>query len=477
MRLKAEDSFTDDDRQLFSLVMAKAIELRGPRKGSEGWGVLPGPLLVWARELNPRTSDLRDGLDGFPKGLQKWPAAFRSATPAQHSFYESLALAVQFAESAGIQDGRRVLAVLAKVSQILTSSDRKVVLPGMTLALTSVAPAVKRFLKAYAVEDAPLQRAAPPVQGLWAFGRVRNDEKGEFIRGPFAAISHATHIGPRRADKLENQDATFVKVGSNGEILFALADGVSTSYGSRYAAASGAEFFCTTLDERIREGHSASAALFKTIVSDTQAHIERQAEDLRDRSESEGWQLVHGTSKLTREVAIWNIENTFSRRLRNASPALCATLLGGLAVRGPLPGQWSFHVVRLGDGVVEVFGSTSVVSAMTMDRSETELATSLCPGPLGRAAVESLEYTTGVCGPDQSLLLSSDGLLRGHSETVAATLASVSDKFATERGTNTPLDVLVDAASYADRQQSDLFGDNLGLIVIAPIPLSFVGVA
>jgi hypothetical protein len=116
----------------------------------------------------------------------------------------------------------------------------------------------------------------------------------------------------------------------------------------------------------------------------------------------------------------------------------------------------------------------AVTTVLPMDTSETYLNTYLCPGPNGKASLERAEYVVLKLPKDsERILVSSDGLARGHGDPIAYALnAACPDRLHSLDQTNASaaLDVLEQAASYADRrfeqQHEEYFGDNLSLIVI-----------
>ena len=297
-------------------------------------------------------------------------------------------------------------------------------------------------------------------------GAERLDERGNVVQSPSATVSHATHIGPHRADKLENQDATFATVGSRGEVIFTVADGVSTSFGARYAAAAAGEYFCKALASRLAEGGLVSREMISDTLRRTQAFLEQQAKGLAMAEESAIWDVVRGASNLSRESVVRMIEKTLTDQ-GFKYPVLATTLMGGVAHRDCQTRNWVVQIFRVGDGWAEVSCAHGIEVLLNMDQERTHLSSVLCPGPLGSACVDGFEYVSRECGPDDYLLLSTDGLLRGPaSGTLHGILMDVSSVFASGNGPKNPLGVLNDAATHEDQQQAGLFRDNLGIAFV-----------
>ena len=116
---------------------------------------------------------------------------------------------------------------------------------------------------------------------------------------------------------------------------------------------------------------------------------------------------------------------------------------------------------------------------LSIDSLETEITASLSPGPIGQKALLSPETIQQTIGIGEALLISSDGLTRGHRSLVSQQLREIvgtsSLGLCREDGSSA-LVVLQRAAEHADaafksNQQVHLFNDNLSLIVLVNSPV------
>jgi hypothetical protein len=187
------------------------------------------------------------------------------------------------------------------------------------------------------------------------------------------------------------------------------------------------------------------------------------------------WDEVHGASRLSREVARRLCQNTLEPKNRAWGPVMATTLLGGVVVT--THDATRVHLITIGDGVVELGGALAGAppeQLLTTDPNETAISESLSPGPLGRRTVAQLTANAAFTLPrTATLVVSSDGLARGHTSPVYTKLEelAVEDGFpalSEERGAT--LRVLARCASFADaeheRDAANLFNDNLSLVLI-----------
>jgi len=289
---------------------------------------------------------------------------------------------------------------------------------------------------------------------------------------------HASHVGPTYAEKGENQDATFA-VKDGNRVLFALADGVSTSYGSRFSAISIVRVFCNKLQELLSNEVRPSHDLLKRAALETHDWLDTALNFLIANPEAPEWEKFRGESKMRNEVAIKFCENTLTLKDRFWGPVMASTLLGGVVQPSEDRRSFEMLALRVGDGLIESIenfsGDESARPLLAMDAQETEISASLSPGPLGKNSLTSIEIIDHRITPGETILISSDGLARGHKNSVAQELRKISGKsvnFSPSRDHAEALKILDKAAKFADAEfkrdpQVSLFGDNLSLIVIS----------
>lgn len=319
---------------------------------------------------------------------------------------------------------------------------------------------------------------APPANGrplakteLTAFTlaqlQQRPDEQGQCVTVAGLKLWHASHCGPVLAAKAENQDATWAdSVGGN--LVFALADGVSTSLGARLAAALAARAFVTRAAHSLNHTpHLAAAELLRAAAAYAQQQLEELLDQFRRAPHAPQFAALRGP--VQPEVAVRLLANTLTRH-KNWGPALATTLLGGVAVRQPQTASFQVHIAVSGDGAIEHFDAAqqSWRRELATDPALTALADALCPGPAGRAGLQALRLLPPVTlRPGDTLLLSSDGLARGHQETVSAILSQHNCWPDGSPQADFAWQVLARAAQTADRSESTtLFADNLSLLLL-----------
>jgi hypothetical protein len=280
-------------------------------------------------------------------------------------------------------------------------------------------------------------------------------------------VSFASHKGPAAADKLENQDAVLVKRVS-ASLVFALCDGVSTSYGARYGAARAVATFCSHLCQQLTAQQRTSdrrdlSQILGMAASHTQDNLSVFLEALLKDDANSDWRLLRSGSPVQRSVERKLCENTCAPQTgRSWAPVLATTLIGGV-IQHSADGA-EVHVLRLGDGVIEVIdGAAPVESLLAMNSKETAIDSVLCPGPKGQASVKAVQVANRMIARGQSLVISSDGLIRGIEGTV-------SDGLMLRDGqSRVAADILRDASDRANQHNSqttasDLYADNLSLI-------------
>jgi hypothetical protein len=159
--------------------------------------------------------------------------------------------------------------------------------------------------------------------------------------------------------------------------------------------------------------------------------------------------------------------------------ALTATLIGGIVQFNRDTGIQQIELLRIGDGSVEHVDSVGkVTSILDTDPDELAISEGIGPGPRSRAIFEQpdqLVAKTVMLGPRESLIVSSDGLARGHKQTVTSKVAELlGEEFwqtARVEEADAALRMLHKACSAADEifrsdAKQSLFADNVSLIVI-----------
>lgn len=310
----------------------------------------------------------------------------------------------------------------------------------------------------------------PILERLKIYLENRPDEKGEvfnFEQNPFE-IRHASFIGPVHAQKSENQDATYVKLIDPG-FIFALADGVGTSMGARVASALAVREFC----ERAANEIERNSCFRKESLSSALEHVHRRLNELLEvfleKVAEPDFASVRGI--IQPDVAGRLCQNTINPKRRHWGPVLSTTLIGGAVLKSGH--KYIACLVRIGDGAVERSrageSGDGISSYFDMNEEEMAIESSLCPGPLGELSVKKAEITDMIeLKEGDTLLISSDGLVRGHHLKVLEILKEFNTDFKNAQ----PFDLLKDISNRADRLYNDsshqqkLFSDNISMILV-----------
>jgi hypothetical protein len=280
-------------------------------------------------------------------------------------------------------------------------------------------------------------------------------------------ISRASSRGPNYAQKAENQDATFFK-GYQGGVVFALADGVSTSMGARVAAKIAVKEFCQYMVQKAGPGTPPADSL-KGAAHHVQRHLTVLLETIVPSIKEPIFAGIRGN--IPPETASRLCLNTLKPERRHWGPVFSATLLGGVVRK--LPGEHEVYILRIGDGIAEHYRKNNskdeVLPYFDVDRDEMLITSSLCPGPPGELSVKKAELQGPYrFNPGDSILISSDGLARGHSHRVWEKLKNINIDCQQSPAAN----VIDDVIRYTNDAGSDgmgpgqLFSDNLSLILI-----------
>ena len=401
-----------------------------------------------------------DQILAFWKGekIQNWPPWFGRSQSAfrEDPLYDCLGFCLDQCSAAGLCTGRDACRLVAAVAQ--------------TLCCTNIDLAKRnRSLVPQMIDQLPL----PPgsESGEADFVKDRPDERGARLLIENASLWLGSHVGPADADKCENQDAVWA-VPCSGGLVFALADGVSTSLESRDAAAIIAHRFCQEAVRLYVPTASMQEVLLEAARS-TQQYLDNKLEKiLADPTGAEATDLLR-RSELG-ETTTWIVlSNTKSEEKDFLQPAMASTLIGGFLLRSATDEQFNCTVLCLGDGAIELLTKEGTIDQkLITDPEVTQISQSLGPGPRSRVALEGenvmmIEFSIPA---GQWLLISSDGLARGHSNTIWEELTQVVGnprEVLARSGDTGAIQLLSEAAKAAfQRGDQSLFSDNLSLIVV-----------
>jgi len=168
------------------------------------------------------------------------------------------------------------------------------------------------------------------------------------------------------------------------------------------------------------------------------------------------------------------LQNTLSGERPFLPSAMAATLIGGVLHPFPPNGECEWVILCIGDGAVEQITSSGLVEQkFTTDPAVTQISEAIGPGALARHVLEDERVTMLTCtmNPGDKLLISSDGLARGHANSVWVELMELAgDPGKQLRSGNhaAALRLLSDAALAAEARGADdsLLEDNLSLILL-----------
>jgi serine/threonine protein phosphatase PrpC len=475
------------------------------RKAGKRFGIPFASLLKFARQDALTFDDLtRWSQDGYSKssiiqrdgpqacGTVSIPHFEQRALPiaarGQIMFPELLQFAVESSGRFCLQPSH-VCRVLAAVGQTLDAHDLRFREKNRSLADRYRAAAKKRVTPNVDVPPPPpsiqpeaelesprfVVQAPPPWQGEYR----RQEEQAGCLRLERAALWHASYIGPRSAEKSENQDATFAMTSAAISglpcLAFALADGVSSSLGSRFAATSIVQRFCEYVSRQFSKDEEVGGQELIYAARQTQASLEELARALLHEVKSASFESMLGT-ELTPKASVRVLQNTLNPKVAAMPSALNATLIGGV-VQPRENTVVRVALLRIGDGSVEhidAHGKVSVVLAT--DPATMAISEAMGPGPPSRRLFEqthSLSATSVLLAPGDSLVISSDGLARGHDRPISTKLEELlGEPWRGEcwREADAALQILHRACASADEESArgiqGLFADNVSLIVI-----------
>jgi len=382
------------------------------------------------------------------------------------------------AEKLNVEDGATLFRILAAVGQTLNSENDKFVFLNREIAQQRLQAAKRRMAARPGLPAAMATRQGTAKLRTSGFlVSKRRDEVGDCLKFGPLAIWHASYNGPRCGQKTENQDATAADCFPE-KATFALADGVGTSLGSRAAAAAFVRRFCDFPPNTRRWAE----CLPKDSIYALSEWMDEVLSQLLADPLSEDFKEVCGEN-FQRAAAIRLLDNTRTGHSLSMPAALTATLIGGIVRCTSDPARFEVDLLRVGDGLAErVTRDGTITPVLEMDPNETKISVAMGPGPLAREGLRRPGAITGrtiTLQEGEFLLISSDGLARGHQTSVAQQLKDllgrdILSNFQPE-DTASSLRILQAASERADELyektsgQTCLFGDNLSLIVISSL--------
>jgi hypothetical protein len=456
--------------ELFAATLAEA-----QKRWGKGDCLIPQGTLWcgWCVRNGFRLDDLQ--ALGRPDGLNvHWPAPLKEAHRLIHSgktpaFHAALNFALNNHQCYGVNEVSELARILAAVAQTLRpvgKAGRDYQQSNGSLAKQAGPSAQRQLQEALRPNQPPLppQQRVPTLDLGPYQQRSRPDEQGMRVTAAGLTLWHASHRGPEHAGKLKNQDATFALAVGNS-LVFALADGVSTSMGSRIAAAIVARSFCEHLatclhSSRPNESLRAAAMKAQERLDWLLTKVETSPNGAEFNDLYDGLQ-----PSAVRRI----LENTRTRKNRSLPLAFATTLLGGFVSPDNRSG-YQVYIVCVGDGLVEHRSSQgSITAVLTMDNQETAISATICPGLFGQESLRQAALQTCRLTSGDYLLISSDGLTRGHQQSVWMQLersgafqgiAPDSEQMAWQ--------ILDRACRVADARVEEprLFGDNLSLLLL-----------
>jgi len=461
-------------------------ELGGSLNG-EGGRVKFAALFLLAEE-KPGLADVREAVAQRVAPPHWLAPSTRNIIALGPPFWDLLEEALRYVQRLDIDDGGTVIHATALVLQTVASHVPEI-RAANSAYLESIVPQARQALRTHPepvpaqtpmedVEQEPTHARAFGVDRAFSSAGYRPDESTGVLRRTPSGILRvrlATHRGPSYANLRENQDAASADAG-DGRVVFALADGVSTSYGSRFAAWTAVQAAVAHLSNHapldgseiamraaLREAADAARRLVTECLTRALANLDEDT-----------WNLIRGAEPLPLSNARLFMDNTLKPKIASVGPAFASTLVAGI-VTEPRDGRPACaSVLRIGDGAVEVWrgADLSARSLFEVDHAETVISAAICPGPVGEQSIGSAQFARADLDPGDDLIVSSDGLTRGHSDLIITTLRNtIPDVFSKFDERSSALDVLTAAAARAEelhRQEGEgrLFEDNLALVRI-----------
>ena len=456
--IRPQELITSGDSEPILKLFAETLQLANAAKAEkcEVPVAPPGPYWLLANQ-GPPVAELQAFRDGVVP--QDWPPWFQRNRGGlqKDALYEAFLHCLECGPERGIESGRDLCRLMAAVAQTLYSTNLALVRRNRQLAA--------RWADSVGIENE------------WSdeklFVSHRPDERGGYLSAGKVSLWMASHIGPNYADKLENQDAVCARP-CGGGLVFALADGVTTSLGSRFAAALASFWFCREARAFCQVSAPEPEMLIKAARL-TQQSMDAMLERLLVDPVSADMGEILRTSNFQRNTADAMLGNTKTAEMPFLEPALATTLIGGFILPAACTGEFSAAVICVGDGAVERIGQDGQVEQIfATDPAVTEIGMAMGPGPLAREALQGngIEPRPITLKAGDYLLVSSDGLARGHQESIwkkaNELVGDIRPQFRRCHSCAAG-DLLRDLAAAAEKSDDSghLFDDNVSLILVA----------
>ncbi len=466
---------SDNFLQLFAIVLDELEKQK--LQGSLFADIPPALLLCWGENNEPTLADLQLGLEPVaPQG--NWPIELQNNWPraVKNGFQQALSAALTAAPSFRIESGRLICRLLAFVAQTYRPDNEEFSRRNRQIGRSQLAAAraILNKERSNSPEGPKQSLLLQPLHTSAAKHILSSpDNKAvleEYLSTPALRLWQASHSGPTFAQKGENQDATYALT-CDDAIAFALADGISTSYGARFAAKTVAFNFCKAASCYMAVPNDIETTIRKSVQS-AQDWLNSVLLHLLDDPTAPEWNDVAGQSFIARDVALRLLDNTRTRQHHHWGPSLATTLIAGIA--RPFNHGWEVGFLHIGDGVVERWVENgSVIPLISMDNSQSEIDACISPS-LDRLASHVGDFHQFSLHSTDLLLVSSDGLTRGHESTVTKKLSEIGtlQRGVYDHKSLRASRMLNKACEYADRlyetDRLSLFADNLSLIIIEP---------
>jgi hypothetical protein len=466
--------------QLFSVLLKTADE---QSKAGKHFDVPFAFLLRLANQYKPTLAELRHYHEKR-EAKSDWPEIMRTIADASRNgassgmCFDLLGMALDRAHTLDIR-GAQLCRVLAAVGQTLGARSAEYRRANRCLAEKYEAPAGQLVPVTPAEQAASRQIRVDVGTPTEIEFRCATEQGGSIVLKTMS-LWHASHIGPASGNKSENQDATYAVQlpghASRDGIVFALADGVTTSMGSRVAANSIVRRFCECAIRRISPHGFIGHEELVEAARETQQSLDWLADALLHGPNSYVFDMVRGS--MQEKAAERILENTVNPRSARLPAALSSTLIGGVVQAVGL-GEYRAEVMRIGDGVIEQISSASEIASIAVtDPTVTKIREAVSPGPGAREILDNPEERVGIYSvmlrTGESLIVSSDGLTRGHTEPVSRKVAELLVRPFWMDSVNEPdaaLKILRAVCRRADEAAQEnpdqlLFPDNVSLIMI-----------
>jgi len=460
--------------QLFAIVLDE-LET-STSSGPLIFDVPPGLFLRWGVNSPPTIDDLESGL-GSASPPKSWPVELRDKwnQVPKNGFQKALNSALRAAPAFKIASGRLICRILAGVAQTCRPGNEPYASRNRQIVKSRLADAREVINKTYREKEKHSETSVAPKYTLASkptWPAFESDVvSAEYLSTPTIRLWRASHCGPSYTQKKENQDATYALRCQTG-IAFALADGISTSYGAHFAATAAVFSFCQAACRHIVAQQELEPAI-REAIHEAQEWLNSALIYLLKEPTAPEWKEVAGQSNMAHDVAVRLLDNTRTRRNNHWGPSLAATLIAGIA--RPANDGWEVGFIRLGDGAVECWHESGTVTRLIeMDSTQSEVSSCICPSFDQSTRIQGEFHRFSFVSSD-ILLISSDGLARGHDRTVTEELLEIGilQRNGMKANDFRVLHLLDSASEHADqlfkKDGSQMFADNLSLIIIESV--------